>query len=316
MTHLPTLKQLRYFVALVEHGHFGRAAAACFVSQSAFSVAIRELEGVLDVQLVDRTRKKVTVTADGQELVAQARLVLRDAEALVEQARHSHEPLAGRLNLGVIPTVAPFLLPAFMPSLHATYPELELYLREDQTARLLDALLAGEIDVVLMALPYEVRHAEVMTLFRDPFRLACREGTERVDPANYRFNRLQRDSVLLLEDGHCLRDHALAACRIRQQEKVRRFAASSLLTLVQMVEADLGITYLPAMAEGSALLRDSRVRTHSLPASAYREIGLVWRKGSARGDEFRLLGEHIAAHRPGVGARCRAKAKRRRRESA
>jgi len=303
MLHLPTLKQLRYFVALVEQGHFGRAAETCFVSQSAFSVAIRELETLLDVQLVDRTRRKVTVTNVGQELVVQARLVLRDAEALVEVARPRQGPLAGRLSLGVIPTIAPFLLPAFLPSLHTDYPQLELFLREDQTARLLKALLAGELDVVLMALPYEVRHAEVLTLFRDPFRLACREGTARVDPENYRFNRLQRDSVLLLEDGHCLRDHALAACRIRQQVKVSRFAASTLLTLVQMVEADLGITYLPAMAEGSALLRETRVRTYPLDKRAYRDIGLVWRKGSARGEAFCTLGEHITAHRPGSGDR-------------
>jgi LysR family hydrogen peroxide-inducible transcriptional activator len=148
-----------------------------------------------------------------------------------------------------------------------------------------------------MALPYDVPHAEVLTLFRDPFRLACREGTARVDPENYRFTRLQRDSVLLLEDGHCLRDHALAACRIRATEKVSRFAASSLLTLVQMVEADLGITYLPAMAEGSTLLRDTRVRTYPLDAGAYRDIGLVWRRGSARGEEFRSLGKFIAGHR-------------------
>lgn len=318
MTHLPTMKQLRYFVALVEQGHFGRAAEACFISQSAFSVAIRELETLLDVQLVDRTRKKVTVTAIGQDLVTQARLVLRDAEALVEAARPQQGPLAGRLSLGVIPTVAPFLLPAFLPSLHTDYPQLELFLREDQTARLIEALLAGELDVVLMALPYEVRHAEVLKLFRDPFRLACHEGTARVDPENYRFNRLQQESVLLLEDGHCLRDHALAACRIRQQAKVSRFAASSLLTLVQMVEADLGITYLPAMAEGSALLRDTRVRTYPLDKGAYRDIGLVWRKGSARGEAFRTLGEHITAHRPGSsdnkGVKARpARARRRKR---
>ena len=303
MTHLPTLKQLRYFLALVDEQHFGRAAEACFVSQSAFSVAIRELETLLDVQLFDRTRKKVTVTAVGQELAAQARLVLRDAEAFVEAARHTGEPLAGRLNLGVIPTVAPFLLPAFMPALLEAYPRLQLYLREEQTATLLEAMLDGELDVVLMALPYEVRHAEVLSLFRDPFRLACREGTSRVDPERYRFNRLQQESVLLLEDGHCLRDHALDACRIRRHEKVSRFAASSLLTLVQMVEADLGITFLPAMAEGSALLRDTHVRTYPLAADAYREIGLVWRRGSARGEEFRLLGEQIAAHRPGTSGK-------------
>jgi LysR family hydrogen peroxide-inducible transcriptional activator len=298
--HLPTLKQLRYFVALEEHRHFGRAAEACFVSQSAFSVAIRELETLLDLQLVDRTRKQVTITAIGRDMAVQARLCLRDVEALLELARGEREPLAGRLNLGVIPTIAPFLLPAFMPALQARFPRLQLFLREDVTARLLDALLSGELDLVLMALPYELRHAEVMILFRDPFRLACREGTKRVDAEHYTFSRLQQDSVLLLEDGHCLRDHALAACRIRQQEKVSRFAATSLLTLVQMVDADLGITYLPAMAEGSSLLADTHVRTYPLDAGAYREIGLVWRRGSAREQEFRQLGELIANHRPGT----------------
>jgi LysR family hydrogen peroxide-inducible transcriptional activator len=300
MINLPTLRQLRYFVALDEHRHFGRAAASCFVSQSAFSVAIRELETLLAVQLVDRTRKRATITAMGSEIATQARLCLRDAEALVEMARYQQEPLAGRLNLGVIPTIAPFLLPRFMPPLQREYPKLQLYLREDVTARLLENLLAGELDLVLMALPYELRHVEVMTLFRDPFRLACRAGSERVDPQNYRFSRLQQGSVLLLEDGHCLRDHALSACRIRQQEKVSRFAATTLLTLVQMVDADLGITYLPGMAEDSPLLAHTHVRTYPLDEKAYREIGLVWRRGSARSEEFRQLGEFIRQHRPGV----------------
>ena len=300
MVHLPTIKQLRYFVALDAHLHFGRAADACFVSQSAFSVAIRELETVLAVQLVDRTRKQVTITAIGSEIATQARLCLRDAEALVEIARYQQEPLAGRLNLGVIPTIAPFLLPRFMPPLQREYPRLQLYLQEDVTARLLDGLLAGELDLVLMALPYELRHMEVMTLFRDPFRLACRKDSQRVDPHHYRFSRLQQGSVLLLEDGHCLRDHALSACRIRQQEKVSRFAASTLLTLVQMVDADLGITFLPTMAENSPLLAQTQVRTYPLDEKAYREVGLVWRRGSARSDEFRQLGEFIRQHRPGI----------------
>jgi len=308
--HLPTIKQLQYFTALERHGHFGRAAEACFVSQSAFSVAIRDLESLLGVQLVDRTNRQVTVTDVGRRVAVQARLCLRDAEDLVELARAEQGPLAGRLHLGVIPTIAPFLLPRFLPALQQTYPRLRLYLREDQTARLLDALHAGELDVVLMALPYDVRGAEVMTLFRDPFRLACREGTRRVDPRHYRFSRLHSDSVLLLEDGHCLRDHALAACRIRQREKVSRFAATSLLTLVEMVDADLGITFLPAMAEGAPLLADTNVRTYPLDDSAYREIGLVWRRGSARSEEFRALGDFIGAHRGSDGAR-----RKRRRDS-
>ncbi|UCE90051.1 MAG: hydrogen peroxide-inducible genes activator [Pseudomonadota bacterium] len=298
MEHLPTLRQLRYFAALVEHGHFGRAAEACFVSQSAFSVAIRELETLLSVQLVDRTHKKVTITATGRDIATQARLCLRDAEALLEMARHEQQPLTGRLNLGVIPTIAPFLLPRFMPALHKAYPRLQLFLREDTTARLVESLQTGELDLVLMALPYELRHVEVMTLLRDPFRLACHKGTNRVDPKHYSFNRLQKESVLLLQDGHCLRDHALAACRIRRTEKLSRFAASSLLTLVQMVDADLGVTYLPAMAEGSALLANTGVRTYPLDKTAYRDIGLVWRRGSARGEEFRTLGELIVKHRP------------------
>ena len=138
---------------------------------------------------------------------------------------------------------------------------------------------------------------EVLNLFRDPFRLACHKTTERVDPENYRFNRLDADSILLLEDGHCLRDHALAACKIRDTEKIRRFAASSLLTLVEMVDADLGITFLPEMAEGSVLLRNTHVRLYALAESSYRSIGLAWRKGSNRVEEFKLLGDFLTANR-------------------
>jgi LysR family hydrogen peroxide-inducible transcriptional activator len=247
---------------------------------------------------VDRTNRQVTITGIGRDVAAQARLCLRDAEDLVALARQAEGPLTGRLSLGVIPTIAPFLLPRFLPPLQEAHPALRLYLREEQTDRLLEQLLAGEIDFALIALPYDVRHAEVMSLFRDPFRLACHQGTQRVDPHHYRFNRLEAESVLLLEDGHCLRDHALSACRIRQREKVSRFAASTLLTLVEMVDADLGITFLPAMAEGSSLLAQTRVRTYPLADSAFREIGLIWRRGSAREEEFKTIGAVIREHRP------------------
>ena len=149
----------------------------------------------------------------------------------------------------------------------------------------------GELDVLLLALPWQMQGVEELPLFRDPFCLACRQGTERVDPENYRYNRLDSDSILLLEDGHCLREHALAACKLRDTEKVRRFGASSLLTLIEMIDADLGITYLPEMARGSALLRNTRVRLWPLGERSYRTIGLAWRKGSRRAEEFRLLGE-------------------------
>jgi LysR family hydrogen peroxide-inducible transcriptional activator len=294
--NLPTVKQLRYFIALEEHEHFGRAAEACFVSQSAFSVAIRELESVLGVRLVDRTNRKVTVNQLGRDVATQARLCIRDLEALVEIAHGNRDVLAGPLRLGVIPTIAPFLLPKLLPELRKAYPQMQLLLREEQTQRIYDKLMDGELDLILLALPYEMRNVQVMRLFKDRFRLACRAGTKRVDPENYRFNRLNAESVLLLEDGHCLRDHAISACRIRNLEKVSRFSASSLLTLVEMVDADLGITYLPEMAEGSSILAGTRVRTYPMREDAYRHIGLAWRKGSGRAREFRLLGELIRDH--------------------
>lgn len=293
----PTIKQLRYFLALCNEQHFGRAAAVCFVSQSAFSNAIRELESALATQLVDRTNRTVTITAKGQDVATQARLVLRDVESLIDIAQGDCEPLCGELRLGVIPTIAPFILPKVLPKLRRGYPNLELLLVEDQTQRIYERLMAGDLDVLMLALPWPMHGVEEHALFKDDFCLAAREGTTRVDPENYRFNRLDADSILLLEDGHCLRDHALAACKIRSTQKIRRFGASSLLTLIEMVDADLGITFLPEMARGSALLKNTRVRLHALRDNSYRTIGLAWRKGSRRVAEFQLLGEFFRANR-------------------
>lgn len=297
MMRSPTLKQLRYFLALCEEQHFGRAAERSFVSQSAFSNAIQELEAALATQLVDRTNRSVTITKNGQDVATQARLVLRDVEGLVEIAQGDNEPLCGELRLGVIPTIAPFVLPAILPKIRKAFPKLQLYLIEDQTQRIYERLMAGELDVLLLALPWAMQGVEEQVLFRDEFCLAYRHGTDRVDPENYRFNRLDADSVLLLEDGHCLRDHALAACKIRNTEKVRRFGASSLLTLIEMIDADLGISFLPEMARGSSLLRNTRVRLESLSDKSYRNIGMVWRKGSRRVDEFQMLGDFFRDHR-------------------
>lgn len=295
--NLPTLKQLRYFVALSEHQHFGRAAAACFVSQSAFSVAIRDLESLLSARLVDRTNKNVTITAHGQEVAGKARRCLREVEELVEMAGEEGEPLSGKLRLGVIPTIAPFLLPRLLPPLRKQYPQLQLYLHEDLTQRLYEKLMAGELDVLLIALPYDLAQTEQLPLFKDPFRLAARKGTQLLDPENYQPSKLAAESVLLLEDGHCLRDHAISACKLRKPEQLSRFSASSPLTLVEMVDADLGITFLPEMAVGSPLLKSTRIKTWPLRDRSYREIGLVWRRGTARSDAFKLLGEFIRNHR-------------------
>jgi LysR family hydrogen peroxide-inducible transcriptional activator len=294
----PTIKQLRYYLALVEHGHFGRAAESVYVSQSAFSSAIAELEDLLGAELVDRTNRTVTITSLGQQVAVQARLCLQDVESLIEMARGDPEPLSGELRLGVIPTIAPFILPGALPKLRRKFPSLKLLLTEDQTDRIYERLMDGALDLLLLALPWEMRGVETAPLFRDPFCLAWRDGTERVDPDNFRINRLNSDSILLLEDGHCLRDHALAACKVRNTQKVRPFAANSLLTLVEMVDADLGITFLPEMASGTALLRNTRVKLKPLGDNSYRTVGLAWRKGSRREEEFRLLGQFLDDTRP------------------
>lgn len=291
--NLPTTRQLRYFAALGEHLHFGRAAAACFVSQSAFSVAIRDLEQLLGVQLVERTNRRVVITPIGKEVAVSARLCLRDLESLVELARGRQNPLAGPFRLGVIPTIAPFLLPPVLPDVRKAFPELRLFLYENTTGELHARLLDGALDAIIVALPYDLEHTDSTVLFRERFRLACRAGTRHVDPEHYRFTRLQDDIVLLLEDGHCLRDHAIAACRLRDSRKVSRFSASSLLTLIEMVAADLGITFLPEMAEGSALLRGTRVKTWPLADVGYRDIAFVWRRGSAYADDYAAFGERL-----------------------
>jgi LysR family hydrogen peroxide-inducible transcriptional activator len=296
-TPLPSTRQLRYFAALAEHRHFGRAAASCNISQSAFSIAIREFESLLDAHLVDRTNRTVTITAAGQEVAALARLCLQDLETLVATVRALRGELTGPLHLGVIPTIAPFLLPRVLPKLREEYPQLDLYLYEDLTLRLHEELLAGRLDLILLALPFDLSGVETFELFKDRFRLAARRGTALVDVENYRYSRLQQGSVLLLREGHCLREHTLEACRIRDTQKLHHVSASSLLTLVEMVDADLGITFLPEMAEGSALLGNTDVETHALSAKNYRTIGFAWRRGSARAAEFKRLGTFFRDNR-------------------
>jgi LysR family hydrogen peroxide-inducible transcriptional activator len=235
----------------------------------------------------------VTITRTGREIANHARHCLRDVEYLTEVAHSNQKPLTGRLNLGIIPTIAPFVMPKLLPSLRKQYPELKLYLREDTTRSIHDYLLEGELDLILIALPYKLSNVEVMPLFKDRFLLACHKNTQLFNPNNYSLGNLPKESVLLLEDGHCLRDHALSACKIRNQDTVSRFAASSLLTLVSMVDSDIGITYLTEMAKQSSLLKNTDIKTYPLDKKSYREIGLAWRKGSAREEEFKMLGESI-----------------------
>ncbi len=291
--HLPTIKQLRYFVALVQYGHFGKAAQACFVSQSAFSTAIREFETLLGTRLVDRTNKQVTITSSGRDIANQARVCLNDLKQLVTMAQSHRNPLSGRLRLGVIPTIAPFLLPGILPALRKEFPDLKLYLHEDLSPHIYTMLMNGELDLILIALPYTLRGVEIMDLFADPFYLACCNNSRLIQGDRYDIEDLPQESILLLKDGHCLRDHALAACELHSPEQVSPFSASSLLTLVEMVDADLGITYLPEMALNSALLNNTHIRTLPMTENRARRIALVWRQGSAFDEPFHLLGRFI-----------------------
>ncbi|MEE9355832.1 MAG: LysR substrate-binding domain-containing protein [Methylococcaceae bacterium] len=291
--NMPTVKQLRYLVALDEVTHFGKAAEACRVSQPAFSMAIKEVETLLGVQLVDRTNKSVTMTEAGRQVAQNARICLNDLTNLVHRATALDGPLAGKLTLGIIPTIAPFVLPSVMKAIAKQYPDLKLFLKERMTLMLYDELMAGYLDAILVALPYDFKHVEILPLYRDYFHLAYREDTTWLEIKESNIPDLKPESVLLLEDGHCLREHTLSACKLRNTDKVNQFCATGLYTLLNMVENDMGVTFLPQMAEGSTLLKNSKIKMSKLHEDSYRKIGLVWRKNSAQRAEFEALGELI-----------------------
>lgn len=290
MRTLPTLRQLRYLVAIAEHLHFGRAAEACFATQSTLSAGLQELENLLDVKLVERSKRRVMLTPLGEAVVARARIVLREAEDLAELAHASKDPLSGPLRLGVIPTVGPYFLPRVLPALRQRYPGLRLYLREDMTTRLLDALHDGEIDAALIALPFPTVDLEMRELIEDPFVLACRSEDPLARKNAAEMDSLPEDRLLLLDEGHCLREHALAACRLEPTHHRDDFRATSLATLVQMVANGLGLTLLPKMAVDAGLTTGTGLVTRPLGDTApARTIALVWRKTTPRTEEFDLL---------------------------
>ncbi|MGR9114679.1 MAG: LysR substrate-binding domain-containing protein [Gammaproteobacteria bacterium] len=289
----PTIKQLRYLVALDEYRHFGKAAKSCHISQSGFSIAIKELEELLQVRLVDRTSKSVTITALGKQVVTKARLCLHELENLVDIPSDYHKPLSGKFTIGIIPTIAPYLLPVILKSIQSVFPGLKLYLKEQITSLLYDELIAGYIGLMLVALPYEFKHVEIMPLFIDRFLLAHHKKTKWLNEGKYLLNQLKEDSVLLLEDGHCLREHTSSACKFIHTEKINQFSGTSIYTLLHMVSNDLGVTFIPEMARQSAMLLDSQITLKAINDDSYREIGLVWRKNSGHDMEFRMLGDYI-----------------------
>jgi LysR family transcriptional regulator, hydrogen peroxide-inducible genes activator len=294
--HLPTLKQLQYLVALEAHGHFGRAAEACFVTQSTLSAGIKELETLIGVTLVERTRRVVRFTPLGLRVAEKARRILRETEDLTDMVRASGKPLAGELRLGVIPTIAPFLLPTLLPRLRAQWPDLKLYLREETSQAACDALHRGQLDCVLLALPYACGEVEKADLFEDRLLVAFPPGAADDLPDLVKASAIDETRLLLLEDGHCLKDHALSACNRPELRAEAAILGTSLHTLVQMVDNGLGTTLIPEMAVNAGILEGTRVVVRRLDADhASRRIALVWRKGSPREKEFRMLADALKA---------------------
>lgn len=284
----PTVRQLEYLVAVADHRSFRRAAGAVGVSQPALSAQIQAVEAGLGVQVFERDRRKVLVTPHGEAIVARARTAIAAVDEVAIAARGLAEPLVGPLRMGVIPTIAPYLLPRLLPPVHRAFPRLELILREDQTAHLVAQLDAGQIDCALLALPV-AGDFTAAAIGHEPFLLAARVGSPLVKKKRIREADLAGQEVLLLEDGHCLRDQALAVCQHAGSTEVAEVRATSLPTLVQMVAGGLGVTLLP---ESAAMLAPRTVKlVRFVDPEPGRTLGLIWRTSSARLKEFRMLAE-------------------------
>jgi LysR family hydrogen peroxide-inducible transcriptional activator len=294
---IPSIKQLKYICAVAEHRHFSKAAEACFVTQSTLSASIQDLESQLEAVIFERNKKSVLITPLGERLLHQARVVLGDVEDFISIAHSHEETLAGEIRLGVIPTIGPFLLPSLLAELRTQYTKLKLYLREDMSADLVQRLQQGKLDLILLAFPYSLPDIETVNLFRDEFLLCLSpshslEGAKQVSQ-----QQLKGESLLLLEEGHCLRDHALEACKLEKAETDIVYQGNSLHTLVQMVANGLGVTLLPALSIKGGVLGETRLQLKSFGGeNVSREIGMAWRKTDPRREEYLLLAEFIRLH--------------------
>jgi LysR family transcriptional regulator, hydrogen peroxide-inducible genes activator len=294
MVHV-TLKQLRYFDALAREQHFGRAADACSVTQPALSMQIQDLEASLGIALVERSRSGIKLTPKGEEIAARAQRLLNDVRNLIDYAQHAGGILSGTLRLGVIPSIAPYLLPPLLPLLKEKYPSVKLYVRETQTQPLTDELVGGKLDVLLLALPLKNPDIETLPVFDDRFLLAVPKAKKLSGRVRATKDMVEGDRLLLLEEGHCLRDQALTYCSLQQADAVNTFGASSLSTIVEMVSAGFGITLLPEICLGvEGRSREIKVIRFVDPEPS-RSIGLAWRRSSPRRDDFFALAKLIAA---------------------
>ena len=290
---LPTLRQLQYLKLLAEHGSFSRAAEAAHVTQPTLSAGVQELEKILGAPVVDRARSGVILTAIGEETVHRASDILARSEDLVQAARAAGQPLTGRFRLGVIPTVAPFLLPAALPLLRERFPKLRLFLREDLTHRLIAALKAGALDAAVIALPYDTAGLETAHIADDELLAALPKDHRLCATGRLELDSLEGEDLILLEDGHCLREHSLAVCGMEAPRVGdESFAATSLQTLVQMVGSGLGVSLVPSMAVEAGLAHGVPISVMQLASDApSREIVIAWRKGSSRSVEGGMLAD-------------------------
>ena len=285
------MKQLQYLVAVAETQHFGRAAERCHITQSTLSAGIRDLETVLGTSVAERSNRHVVMTRTGIKIAERARSLLRDAEEVMELARTARAPMTGELSLGVIPTIGPFLLPRVLPDLRKRFPALTIYLREEQTAPLLRKLEDGELDVALIALPYETANLGIELIYEDQFLFACNRSHALAGSREIALDSLVNEQLLLLEEGHCLRGHALDACELGDTKVRAQFEGSSLHTLVQMVAAGIGVTLIPKLAVDAHITQGTGISMSPLSVPAFRQIGLAWRGTTSRTDEFKLFAQ-------------------------
>jgi LysR family hydrogen peroxide-inducible transcriptional activator len=291
------LKDLRYLVALADTRHFGRAAERSFVSQPTLSAQLKKLEEYLGVQLIERAPKRVALTAAGEEIVDRARRILEASDEIIELARGHRDPLAGRLRLALLPTIGPYLLPNVAAKLRKQLPRLELMLYEYQTDTMLEKLHSGEIDVGILALPVAMDGLDSHVLYKEPFTVAMPSHHRLAGRGSIKVEDLSHETLLLLEDGHCLRDQALEVCSGTDVHEKQDFRATSIETLRQMVAAGVGITLLPELAGRGAYgnARGVAIRPFAKPVPT-RTIGAVWRKSTARREAILALAKHIEAN--------------------
>lgn len=297
--HLPTLRQLQFLTALADAGSFSRAAEACLVTQPTLSAAIKEIEALIGTPLVERTGRSSRLTGAGEIAVERARQILAETEEMVTLARGAGAPLTGPFRLGAIPTIAPFLLPETVKSLRDNYKELKLYLREDKTVSLLAALQARTLDAAIIALPWQTPGIDTLTVGTDNFQLVFPDDHKLASKTQISPDDVKDEALLLLEDGHCMRGHALSVCPVANTDQTNGLAATSLHTLIQMVAGGLGVSLIPDMAVASGITASLDVKTTPFSGQTQgRDIAIAWRAGSIREAEARIIGEIVRAVLP------------------